>query len=505
MNQAERPNILLVLTDQHKLSAVGCYGQTPCQTPNVDRLAREGVRFETAYTVCPVCSPARATIMTGLYPHAHGICSNVHNLGSSVHELTDRPELLSRRLQAAGYGCGYSGKWHLGTDSPTAFGARSVPSLPGDVGFRGQNFPGHGGGGFGYPEYRAYLAERGFEHKVTRVDDRPLLVKPYGILEGPVESTVPYFLAENTLSLIDDLSAAGKPFFIWHNFWGPHIPYYSTREFYELYREVEIPEWPNYRWPARQIKGPHQVKIHPLVDQLAWEDWAEGIRHYYAFTTLIDQQIGRILDHLDAAGLRDNTVILFTADHGETLGTHGGLYDKGWHHFEEIQRIPFIAWMPERMYADGVRPGDVLPEWVSLADVYPTLLDLAGAQCPADQVHGQSLLPLFGGEGVEWRDEIYVEFNGVNSLSTSMVSVRVGDLKYGWNCANDDELYDLGDDPYEMRNLIDEPSHQGAARHMRALIEAWMEDTDYPGLRLYQQSRMGKMDWSVTPGRLGRL
>ena len=298
MSDAQKPNILFVFTDQHCLSAVGCYGETPCQTPNIDRLAREGVRFETAYTVCPVCSPARATIMTGLYPHAHGVCMNVHNLGCSVHELADRPELLSRRLQAAGYRCGYSGKWHLGTDAPTAFAAPNTPSLPKDVGFEGQNFPGHGGGGFRYPEYRAYLAEHGYEHRVTRLDDRPIPVMRYGVLEGPVESTVPYFLAEHTIGLIDRFAASGEPFFIWHNFWGPHTPYYSPRVFYEAYQGLEIPEWPNYCWPAREINRPHQVKIHPQAEQLTWEDWAEGIRHYYAFTTLIDQQIGRIVDHL---------------------------------------------------------------------------------------------------------------------------------------------------------------------------------------------------------------
>jgi arylsulfatase A-like enzyme len=492
MGAHKQPNILLIFTDQHKLAALGCYGQTPCRTPNIDRLASEGIRFETAYTVCPVCSPARATIMTGLYPHAHGVCSNVHNLGASVHELADRPELLSRRLQAAGYQCGYTGKWHLGTGDEMVFGGRSVPSLPKDVGFLGQNFPGHGGGGFGYPEYKAYLTKHGFEHRVTRVDDRPTPVMRYGILEGPVESTVPYFLAEHTIGLIDDLSTSKRPFFIWHNFWGPHGPYYSTREYYDLYREVEMPEWPNYRWPAREINRPHQVKVHPQAERLTWEDWAEGIRYYYAFTTLIDRQIGRILDHLDETGLREDTIVLFTADHGETLGTHGGLTDKGWHHFEEIQRIPFIVHMPERFYRDGVKPGDVLPEWVSLLDVYPTVLDIAGAASLPEPVHGRSLLPLLGKAETSWRDHILVEFNGVNSLATSMVSLRVGDLKYGWNCSNEDELYDLRNDPYEMHDLVADPSRAGEVREMRERIGEWMEETHYPGRLMYRQSRLGK-------------
>jgi arylsulfatase A-like enzyme len=440
-DRPERPNILLIFTDQHKLSAIRSYGDpphggTPCRTPNLDRLAADGVRFETAYTACPVCSPARGTVMTGLYPHAHGICSNVHNLGNSVHELADRPELLSRRLESAGYRCGYSGKWHLGTDRDELFGGTNHPSLPRDVGFEGQQFPGHGGGGFHYPEYRAYLEEHGYEHAVTQVDDREVRVMPYGVLEGPTESTVPYFLVEHSIDLIDRFAAAGDPFFVWHNFWGPHAPYYAPREFYELYREVEIPEWPNYRWPARFINRPHQVKIHPQAETLAWEDWAEGIRHYYAFMTLIDQQIGRLLDHLEATGLRENTVIIFTADHGETLGTHGGLTDKG-------------------------------------------------------AVHGRSLRPILEDRPVDWRERVFVEFNGVNSLATSMVSVREGDLKYGWNCSNHDELYDLAHDPHEVRNLIDDPAYADDVRRLRGAISDWMDATDYPqtAARVFRGSR----------------
>jgi arylsulfatase A-like enzyme len=491
---SKRPNILLIFTDQHRLSAVGCYGETPCQTPNLDRLAAEGLRFETAYTVCPVCSPARATIMTGLYPHAHGICSNVHNLGCSIHELTDRPTLLSRQLQAAGYQCGYSGKWHLGTDSTTAFGSSNQPSLPRDVGFEGQNFPGHGGGGFRYPEYKQYLAENGFEHKVYQLNKRPVRVWPYGLLEGLVESTVPYFLAENTIKLMQAFQAAGQPFFMWHNFWGPHGPFYSPRAFYDLYESVEIPEWPTYRWPASQINGPHQVKLYPHPERLAWEDWAEAIRHYYAFTSLIDQQIGRMLDYLEESGLLENTIVIFTADHGQTLGSHGGLTDKGWHHFEEIQRIPTIVRLPERYDGGKRKRGEVLQEWISLADVYPSILELAGADL-GSKVHGRSFAPLLRGEPVEWRNTIFVEFNGVNNLATSMVTVRKGNWKYGWNCSNADELYDLAADPHETENRIDDPRCSAQVTEMRETLEAWMVETDYPGLSMYIQSRMGRQPW----------
>jgi arylsulfatase A-like enzyme len=228
-----------------------------------------------------------------------------------------------------------------------------------------------------------------------------------------------------------------------------------------------------------------------MAERMTWEDWAERIRYYYAYTTLIDQQIGRMIHHLDEAGLRDNTIIIFVADHGETLGTHGGLTGKGWNHFEEIQRIPFIVWLPERYRADEGLPG-VADEWVSLIDVYPTVLDYAGVDSGSHDVPGRSLAPLLRGESVEWRDRAFVEFRGLNSISATMVSVRIGDLKYGWNCTNWDELYNLAEDPHEMHNLIHDPAYGKVVLEMREALEAWMAETRYPGAGLFRSSRLGR-------------
>lgn len=496
MENRQQPNIILMLTDQHRLSALGCYGDTPCQTPNLDKLASEGIRFETAYTVCPVCSPARATVMTGLYPHAHGICCNIHNLGSSIHELTDREELLSRRLQSVGYQCGYTGKWHLGTDQTEVFHGPNKPSLPKDVGFIGHNLPGHGNGGFDYPEYKNYLESHNLTHEVEVMNKIPgkRVLSYGGILSGPVESTVPYFLADKTISLVDEFAMSDSPFFVWHNFWGPHSPRYAPKEFYDIYRDMEIPEWPNYRWDAKGINRPHQVKVNPYADQLTWDDWAEAVRYYYAFTSLIDQQIGRIINHLETTGLLENTIIIFAADHGETLGSHGGLMDKGWHHFEETHRIPFIVRLPEQYNTKGVQPGKVLSQWVSLVDLYPTILDMAGTTQNKNDIHGRSLLPILEGHLTQWRDTIFIEFNGVNSLATTMVTVRKANIKYGWNCSNWDELYDLEQDPHEMNNLISVPAYSGRLQEMREVLEDWMKQTGHPALSGYKRSRMGRYE-----------
>ena len=477
-----KPNILLIFTDQHRLSAVGAYGQTVCRTPHIDRLASEGVRFENVYTTCPVCSPARGTIMTGQFPHRHGITTNIHQLGCCIHELEDRPTLLSRRLEAAGYSLGYSGKWHLGSKVSKAFGGTTnYPFLPKDVGFEGQNFPGHGGGGFKYPEYREYLAKSGYKHVVKPWSEPTKKIWPMGELEGPLESTVPYFLAENTISLIDSFKSRGAPFFIWHNFWGPHGPFCATKDYIDSYRDIEIPEWPNFHWPSRAIGGPHHVKIHPDHESLDWEDWAMSLRYYYAFTSLIDDQIGRMIAHLEETGQLENTIIIFTSDHGQTLGSHGGLTDKGWHHFEETHRIPLIVRFPHRAHA-----GKVLSELVSLSDIYPTVLDMAGEAWEEKNIDGASLLPLINGKADNWRDRVVTEFGGVNDLATTMRTLRWKNLKYGFNVTNEDELYDLETDPYEMTNQIDHPDYQDALRELRQRMTEWMRTSRDGALRMFR-------------------
>ncbi|MFW6336223.1 MAG: sulfatase-like hydrolase/transferase [Phycisphaeraceae bacterium] len=465
----DRPNIILILTDQHRLSAMGCYGETPCRTPHLDRLAERGTRFETVYTTCPLCSPARGSVMTGTWPHRHGITANTNNLTAACHFVRDHPSLLPRQLQAQGYRTGYTGKWHLGDKrDEMVLGKYPVPwpeieSLPRDFGFDGQNFSGHGAGGFQYEEYKQYLRDNGWSHD-----------KENGELTGPVESTVPHFLTSHTMSLVDQYAEGEEPFFIWHNFWGPHGPYLATKEFNDLYRDADIPPWPNFDWPSRNIPGPHQAKIHPEAESMTWDGhWKRQVQRYYAFTTMIDAEIGRLLDHLEQRGIADNTVILFAADHGETCGSHGGLTDKGFHHFEEIQRIPLIVSGP------GVERGAVRQELVSLADFMPTICDLAGGDPTMEPIQGRSLAPLLRGENVsDWREDVVVEFDGLNHAACTLRTLRRGPYKYGLNIAHEDELYDLDADPWEKCNLIRHPGYQEVARTLRSRMFEWLQEAD---------------------------
>lgn len=479
------PNVLFVFTDQHRLSALGAYGPTPCRTPNLDRLAAEGTLFRNAYTTYPVCSPARGTVATGAFPHTHGITSNIHEVGCSVHELPDGPHLLPRRLQQAGYSTGYTGKWHLGTAREFSFLGVNRNALPSSFGFEGQDFPGHGGAGYGYPQYHEWLAARGLQHSVQPWNERTRPVRNgFGVLDVPTEATVPAYLVDRSIALMEDFRGRGRPFYMSLNFWGPHGPYHATREFVEMYRDVDIPPWPNYEWDARNTPGPHHYKVHWDQENLTWEDWAMAVRYYYARASLIDSQIGALFRYLADSGLMDETLVIFSADHGETLGSHGGLLDKGWHHFEETHRIPLIVRFP-----DGTGKGVVRDELTSLADVYPTVLEAAGGDLSGDHVHGRSLLPLVRGEQVDWRDAVVTEFLGLGNVATCMKTLRCGDLKYGYNLTYGDELYDLRTDPYEMRNLIDDPKHADDIERLRLKLDAWMAETGDPALRMYRWHR----------------
>ncbi|MFW5787707.1 MAG: sulfatase-like hydrolase/transferase [Halanaerobiales bacterium] len=477
-----KKNIILILTDQQALSTMKAfYNNSVCLTPNLNKLAEKGIKFENNYTTCPLCSPARGSIMTGLFPHNHGITSNVHTLGCGVNEIPDTPEMLSRKLQEAGYSCGYTGKWHLGTDRDKMYCGENDPSLPKDLGFEGQNFPGHGAGGFGYPDYKNYLKNKGLEHKVSPPETEVKPIGNCGILDEPIEATIPYFLTDKAISLIDKFNKENSPFFIWHNFWGPHEPYYTTREYFNKYKDIEIPVWPNYKWDSLSFNGPHLVKTRRDKNKLDWSRWAATLKHYYGFMTMIDAQIGRLIDYLEEKEIREDTVIIFTADHGSTIGTHGGMVDKGYSHFEEIQHTPLIIDFP-----DNKKKGITRTSFTSLVDIYPTILEIAGVN--TDSKDGRSLIPLIKGETNDWREEVTVEFHGLNNGTMSLRTIRKGNFKYGFTLGMEDELYNLDNDPYEQNNLINDSNYDKIQKELKNCLLEWMNETNDQIINLFRST-----------------
>lgn len=478
-----RPNILFIQTDQHMAATLGCYGSTICRTPNIDALARDGLLFTNAYASSPVCAAARASLHTGYLPSKHGITTNIYTPGCSVHELPDHPSLLGRRLQQLGYQTGFTGKWHLGFGDnrrehpeykahveaiPVLDWTDAAGALPSTRGFEGEDFPGHGGIGIDTPQYRAWLDANGRELVLKR------WLEPYPhnweITSGK-DTSVTYFLTQNALDRLDAFLADGKPFCYLLNYWGPHGPYCAPTEYLDLYRTTEIPPWAS--WNESQENKPSIHDAHRTETTLGWKwsDYENLLRTYFAAVTEIDDQVGRLLDFLVRRGVYDNTLVIFCADHGDSLGIHAGLTDKTIFMYEETNRIPLIVKEPAPVH----RAGQTEDAFVGTCDFYPTILDYAGLRQPEPDRDGASLRPLIEGTAKEWRESIATEGFGLDFIQHSQRALRWKHFKYVFNCGGPDELYDLLADPHEMKNLAADPSSAGLLREGREKLDAWLE------------------------------
>lgn len=478
----KRPNILFILTDQQRKDTLSTYGDLLSRTPSLDQLASVSTVFDNAYCTCPICTPARGSIQTGLYPMHHGMLTNSYNYGTMVQELPDTPELLSYRLAEAGYQSAYTGKWHIGSGAENVKNDAYIQKYMGDVefaelklnddalpttrGYIGDDFPGHGFGGHIYPAFKAHLKEQGLSYDVENIIEGFYGGHRGGEITSGLASTVEHFLIERSKALIDELEQKEDPWYLQLNFWGPHEPYFAPTEFLDHYRDLEIPEWHNLHGDS-----PNKPKIHELkrgrTDK--WEDVLPYVRHYFACVEHTDYQIGQLLDYLKERGLYDDTIIFFSADHGESLGIHEGLCDKAIFMYEETCSIPLFVKMPKQKEAQRIG------KFATSCDIYSTILDYAGAAEDKLARDGKSFKPLIEGEDVPWPDTAVTECSGIGAVLFSQRMLRKGQMKYIFNSGDVDELYDLSSDPYEQINQIDNPAYGSELQMMRESLLSWME------------------------------
>lgn len=475
------PNVLFILTDQHVADSIGCYGDAICRTPHIDALARRGVRFTNAYCATPICSPARASLQTGLLPSHHGIQTNIYTRGCMVHELPDHPTLLPRRLQSLGYQTGYTGKWHMGFGpdkrshpeyqhhiraTPMLDRFDLPPCVPSTLGYEGDDFPGHGGVGMETPQYRDYLKRNQIELRRRKVFD--YYPDTFEILSG-TQSTVTAMLTSNAIDHTARFAERGRPWFYMLNYWGPHAPYHASTEFLDLYRNIDMPPWPSFMEELRDKPQVHHAHRTETTAHWTWREFEQIVRMYYASVTEIDHHIGRLLGSLEASGQLANTLVIFSADHGDSLGTHRGLTDKSLFMYEQTNRIPLVIAAP-----DGARAGETENRFVGTCDLYSTILETAGLDRADAELDGRSLVPLLLNEPTDWRDSIVTESAGLDFLQISQRAIRWARYKYVFNAGDTDELYDLSTDPHEMTNLANRPAHTELLQVGRQKLEAWM-------------------------------
>lgn len=443
--QSERPNIIFILTDDLRWDEMN---YPFVRVPNIQRIAREGVQFTNAFVTTPLCSPSRASFLTGQYAHKHGITDNTDRSKRS-HELIT----FLRLLHDSGYETGFIGKWHMGLDDNVR------PGIDHWVSVKGQ-------GSYIDPEFNVNGKRQKIPGYFTDILNRFALDflkqnhnKPYLLYIS--HKAVHPDLVQNADGSLSDPSA------------GKFIP---AERHQQLYTGASIPHRANYGKTAegkpallRSISG-----VTPLGPKTGTDD--ETIRNRLRMLASVDEGVGQILKTLQAQGKLDNTLIVFTSDEGYFYGEHGLSVERRLA-YEESARIPLYIRWPKL-----IKSGTTINEVTLSIDLAPTLLSIGGAP-DAKNMHGRSLIPLLRGEHVPWRNSILIEHfsEGVFPRMSKMgyQCVRTEKWKYIHYVDLDgmDELYDLRADPFEMRNVINEPDAAPTLEEMKAELNRLLETT----------------------------
>ncbi len=447
--QTKRPNVLFILTDDQRWDQLGCEGHPYLKTPHLDRIAAEGARFANMFVTTSLCSPSRASFLSGLYAHTHKVVNN----------FTDYPDDLPsfpKTLRENGYETAYIGKWHMGE--------KSDAKRP----------------GFDY--WASHKGQGDYYDTEFNINGTP------EVLEGYYTHRVTD-LAVKWLNKKRD-----KPFMMILGHKAPHTPFTPEKRYRDIYDSIEIsypesafelegkPEWVKERidtWHG--IYGPLYGfrKEFPDRSKESEKYFAEFVRSYTASIKSVDDSMGRIYKALEKTGQLDNTLIVFAGDNGMFLGEHG-MTDKRTMHEESI-RVPLLI-----RYPALVKPGTVIEEMALNIDVAPSILDVCGA--PAlPNVHGRSFKALLEGKKGEWRTAWYYEYNYEKQFpyTPNVRGVRTDEWKYvhyphgdGSPDKHKAELYNLKKDPGERNNLIDDPACAGKVAELKAELKRLMKEAD---------------------------
>lgn len=452
-----RRSILMLMTDQHRVDTMGCYGNTICRTPTLDALAASGTRFDNWFTPTAICTPARASLFTGAAPFRHKLLANHERNVGYIEDLPEDQWTLPEALRESGYECGLVGKWHVGEKRTAA-----------DFGFEAEHYPGWHNA-VDHPDYLAWLEEHG--HPPYAISDRIRGTFPNGEvsnllaarLHQPPEATFEHYLADRTIEMLTRYAEGARtgetPFFVVSSFSGPHLPYVIPDEYFDLYDPADV-ELPTSIAEDFADKPPVQENYsrHWAFDTLSEEQSRKLIAVYWGYVTMIDHEFGRILAAMEELGLADTTAVAFSSDHGEFTGSHR-LHDKGPAMYDDIYRTGGLLRVP------GCPP-QVREEFVTLLDLPATFLDLAGLDT-SPAVDSRSLLPLVRGEQVEWDDHVLCEFHG-HHFPIAQRMLRGRRYKLVVNPESRNEFYDLETDPDELTNRYDDPELEGPRSEMLA-------------------------------------
>ncbi|MBI3942574.1 MAG: sulfatase-like hydrolase/transferase [Chloroflexi bacterium] len=490
-----KPNLLFILTDCQRADTLACYGNDLIQTPHLNSLAAESFVFENAYCTQPLCTPSRSSILTGLYPHTTGCVTN--------NRTPLRPETRTiAEMLSDDYLCAYYGKWHLGDEMIPQHGFEKWVSTE-DL-YRTWNSQETYFSQFS--DYHHFLIANGFKpdlHMSTRAgkgskfapQDTAWIFDRTTAARLPEPFTKAAFLGREAAGFIRE--NRDRPFMLFVSIMEPHPPY--TGPFDDLYDPATLPVGPRFlQKPPENASLVHRLMAdHAVQTQYEGEDlrteagWRRILARYWGLVTLVDRAVGEILRALDASGVAEDTIVVFTSDHGDMKGDHGLLTISVL--YEAAIKVPLLIRIPG---AD--RAPQRIRGRVSQVDLAPTLLELLHAPVPAD-LQGRSLVPVLSGADTLDRNDVFIEWHGdanrefmktmpgvpQNIEQIAAAPWRTIISHEGWKlnlCAVDQcEFYDLTTDPYEQRNLFDAPDQQGRIQELTGRIHLWQNRTQDKG------------------------
>ncbi len=435
-------NVIYILTDDHRYDFMGFTGRIPwLKTPALDKMAKEGAWFKNAFVTTSLCSPSRASILTGQYSHVHKIVDN---------EAPAPPGLIyfPQYLQKAGYQTSFFGKWHMGEDDDSP-----RPGFDHWESFKGQgkywnpllNINGQ------HVQYKdsTYITDLLTDHAIDWLDKR--------------DKRKPFFLYLSHKAVHDPMSPAKRHAGIYKNKRFPlPVTYYQTLN--DDYKKLNWPEWvkqQRYSWHG--VDYPYHS--HQSIDNL--------VERYCETLMAVDESIARVLKYLKDNGLENNTMVIYMGDNGFSWGEHG-LIDKR-QFYEESAKVPFL------IYAPGLFKGGVtVDKMVQNIDIAPTILELAGLKKP-DYMPGSSVLPLLKGDTLKWRKKIFYEYYWEYDfpMTPTVYGVRTDQYKlmHYIGLWDQDELYDIKNDPNEVHNLMGDPKYDTIAKQLANELFDWLEQT----------------------------
>ncbi|MGF1447860.1 MAG: sulfatase-like hydrolase/transferase [Opitutales bacterium] len=459
--------VIFFQVDQHRrdcLGHTGHNGHVYVPTPHLDRLAAEGMNFTRAYCPTPMCVPTRSSYLCGQWPMQHGVLNNWDS--ESPVFLDPQLPTWARTLGEHGQTTDYIGRWHVRPDKDAR-----------DFGFTTDLPDWH---------YNQWREQQG----IAPVPKEGGFFGEADPHITPEQSKVAWTV-DRILETVQARVDAGEPFFVRAETIEPHLPCRPPHSILEQFPAEAIPPWGSFgdTFEGKPYAQAQQLRTWGIEDW-TWNEWAPVVARYLAEIANLDRQVGRLLAFLEEAGLADDTLVIYTADHGDMCGGHR-MIDKHMIMYDDVVRVPLLMRWPKAIPAGSTCDAFV----VNSIDLPPTFCDVFGVEAPST-FSGKSVLPLLTGATPEWRETVFSTYHGNQFGPYSQRMVADRRYKYIWNPTAEDELYDLEQDPNELTNRATDPDCAGLLQAMRQRLVAWMEETNDRLLNRWTREQLAN-GWKV--------